>query len=58
MGFISMIINWTIISSCRFSDSIIYLDDGKVIGFGSHSELMKLNKGYASLFNIQASKYQ
>ena len=46
------------LSSCRFSDGIIYLEDGKVSEFGSHSELMKLNREYASLFNLQASKYQ
>lgn len=46
------------LSSCRFSDGIIYLEDGKVSEFGSHGELMKLNKEYASLFNLQASKYQ
>lgn len=46
------------LSSCRFSDTIIYLEDGKVSEVGSHSELMNLNKEYASLFNLQASKYQ
>lgn len=46
------------LSSCRFSDGIIYLEDGKVSEFGSHSELMNLKGEYASLFNLQASKYQ
>ncbi|WP_426349913.1 ATP-binding cassette domain-containing protein [Alloiococcus sp. CFN-8] len=46
------------LSSCRFSDTIIYLEDGRVSEVGSHGELMNLNREYASLFNLQASKYQ
>lgn len=46
------------LSSCRFSDRIIYLSDGRVSESGSHDELMDFNKEYASLFNLQASKYQ
>ena len=46
------------LSSCRFSDTIIYLEDGRVSEVGSHGELMSLNREYASLFNLQASKYR
>ena len=46
------------LSSCRFSDRIIYLSDGRVSESGSHYGLMVLNKEYATLFNLQASKYQ
>ena len=46
------------LSSCRFSDKIIYLSDGIVSESGNHDELMELNQEYASLFNLQASKYQ
>ncbi|MDR7870113.1 MAG: ABC transporter ATP-binding protein [Tissierellaceae bacterium] len=46
------------LSSCRFSNKIIYLLDGKVSEWGNHYELMELNQEYASLFNLQASKYQ
>ena len=46
------------LSSCRFSDRIIYLSEGKVSESGNHYELMKLNQEYAGLFNLQASKYQ
>lgn len=46
------------LSSCRFSDRIIYLSDGKVSESGNHYELMELNQEYAALFNLQASKYQ
>lgn len=46
------------LSSCRFSDIIIYLSDGKVSELGNHNELMELNQEYASLFKLQASKYQ
>ncbi len=46
------------LSSCRFSDIIIYLEDGFVKELGSHQQLLRLNGKYASLFNLQASKYQ
>lgn len=46
------------LSSCRFSDRIIYLSDGRVSEWGNHYELMKLDQEYAALFNLQASKYQ
>lgn len=46
------------LSSCRFSDTIIYLEDGFVKELGSHQQLLRLNGKYASLFNLQASKYQ
>lgn len=46
------------LSSCRFSDKIIYMADGKVSESGNHKELIKLNGEYATLFNLQASKYQ
>lgn len=46
------------LSSCRFSDKIIYLSDGRVSEWGNHNELMTLNKEYAALFNLQASKYK
>lgn len=46
------------LSSCRFSDKIIYLSDGRVSEWGNHYELMDLNQEYAALFNLQASKYQ
>lgn len=46
------------LSSCRFSDRIIYLSDGRVSESGTHYELMELNQEYAGLFNLQASKYQ
>lgn len=46
------------LSSCRFSDRIIYLSEGRVSESGNHYELMGLNQEYARLFNLQASKYQ
>ncbi|MCK9443771.1 MAG: ABC transporter ATP-binding protein/permease [Tissierellaceae bacterium] len=46
------------LSSCRFSDKIIYLSEGKVSESGNHYDLMKLGGDYAGLFNLQASKYR
>lgn len=46
------------LSSCRFSDMIIYMADGRVSESGNHKELIELNGEYATLFNLQASKYQ
>lgn len=46
------------LSSCRFSDKIIYMEDGRVSESGNHKELIELNGEYATLFNLQASKYK
>jgi ABC-type multidrug transport system fused ATPase/permease subunit len=46
------------LSSCRFSNTIIYLEDGKVSEIGNHYELMELDQQYAALFNLQASNYK
>ncbi len=46
------------LSSCRFSDVIIYLENGSVQEQGTHEELMLLGGKYASIFQMQAAKYQ
>lgn len=45
------------LSSCKFCDRILFLDDGKIVDDGSHFELMKSNGKYAEMFRIQASQY-
>ena len=51
-----------IFTSHRFSimkhaSQILVFNDGKIIEQGSHYKLMKLNKHYASLYNMQAAPY-
>ena len=46
------------LSSCRFSNRIIYLEKGCVKETGNHQELMELEGQYASMFDLQASKYR
>ena len=46
------------LSTCVFSDRILLLENGKLIGNGTHSELIAENSEYARLFNLQASKYE
>ena len=38
-------------------DCIINIENGKIIEMGSHKELMKSNKRYAYLYNLQADQY-
>ncbi|MDT0643801.1 ABC transporter ATP-binding protein [Zunongwangia sp. F363] len=45
-------------STVRIADRIMVLKDGAVLEIGTHSELMKNNKLYAELFNLQAAGYQ
>ena len=40
----------------RQADKIIYLEKGSVSEIGSHEELMKLNKGYATLYKMQSDE--
>ena len=41
------------ISSVQESDKIIVLDEGKVVAFGSHDELMKTSNIYKEVYNTQ-----
>lgn len=45
------------LSSAKMSDKIILLDKGTVAEWGSHEELMKCQKQYAHLFELQAKQY-
>lgn len=46
------------LSSTKFCDKVIYIDDGKIVEYGSHDELMTLGGHYAHMFNLQAQYYQ
>lgn len=45
-------------SSCKFCDHIIVLQNGEITEEGSHEELLKENGEYAALFHAQAAYYQ
>ena len=44
------------LSTIRHSDSIMVLDEGKVVELGSHDELLDNNSQYARLWNVQTGK--
>jgi ATP-binding cassette subfamily B protein len=46
------------LSSTRFCDNILFLENGKVIEEGTHDELMKLNGEYKKIFDIQSHYYK
>lgn len=45
------------LSTTRNADKIYVFENGRIIEFGNHEELMELNGKYAYLFNLQAEKY-
>lgn len=45
------------LSAVKDADVIYYIESGKVLEKGSHSELMDLNGKYANMFRIQAESY-
>lgn len=45
-------------STVRLADHILVLENGSVIEYGSHSELLTQNGHYAELFNLQAEAYR
>ena len=46
------------LSSTRFCDRIVYLEDGEIIETGSHDALMALGGKYAAMFAVQSQYYQ
>lgn len=45
-------------SSCRFCQNIVVFSHGHIVEYGSHDELIKLDKLYAEMFNAQADYYR
>jgi ATP-binding cassette, subfamily B, bacterial len=45
-------------STVRHADHIMVIENGSVIEYGNHSELLALNGHYAELFNLQAEAYR
>lgn len=46
------------LSSTRFCDRIIFLEDGQISEIGNHEELMNKNEKYAHMYKIQSSYYE
>lgn len=46
------------LSSTRFCDRILYLENGSIVEEGTHDELMEKNGEYARIFEIQAHYYR
>jgi len=44
-------------STVKNADKIILLEQGRIIEYGSHKELMRLGDQYAHLYNMQAKRY-
>ncbi len=45
-------------STVRMADHIAVLDQGGIVEYGTHAELLALNGRYATLFNLQARGYR
>lgn len=46
------------LSSTKFSDRIILLEDGKILETGTHEELMRAGNAYARMYEVQSSYYR
>jgi ATP-binding cassette subfamily B protein len=44
-------------STVRMADLIVVLDGARVVGYGTHDELMQQGGQYAELYTIQAAAY-
>lgn len=46
------------LSSTRFCDRIVFLENGRMVEEGTHEELMKNGGAYANMFSVQAQYYR
>jgi ATP-binding cassette subfamily B protein len=46
------------LSGVKNMDKIIFMENGKIVEYGSHKELMELNQKYAFMFKTQAERYK
>ena len=46
------------LSSTRFCDRIVFLENGRMVEEGTHEELMKKGGAYANMFSVQAQYYR
>ncbi len=46
------------LASTQFCDRIAMFEQGKLVEYGTHDELMELNGKYADMFAVQAKYYQ
>lgn len=45
------------LSSCQFCDKIAVLNQGEIVQYGSHNELINDDGLYAQMWNMQAQYY-
>lgn len=46
------------LSSAKFCDEVLLLENGQIVERGSHDELMKIDKQYAHMFKVQSQYYK
>jgi len=46
------------LSSTKFCDEVLLLDNGLIVERGTHEELMKIDKQYAHMFKVQSQYYR
>lgn len=46
------------LASTRFCDIIAFFENGEIIEYGTHEELLNKNRKYAEMFNVQACYYK
>jgi len=45
------------LSAVKYADKILFLQNGRILGFDTHEKLIRRNADYRNMYNLQKDTY-